>query len=86
MASKYPQQWLNLIHPYQFVLKEGQDMGKNCLDYSLLLLQVTCHEIIKSPRPPVLFSPQSFSEGEKIKSKSNVQDPFFTQERNQTQN
>lgn len=67
MASKYPQQLLNLLHPYQFVLKEG-DIRKNSLDYSLLLLQVTCHEIIKSPLPSSCrssSSPQNFRESER---------------------
>lgn len=39
-----------LCHPFLFALKEGQGITKNCLDYSLLLMQRNCAEIIKSPK------------------------------------
>ena len=39
-----------ILHPYLFVLKEGTKIQKDFLDYSLLMLQVTSPEIIKSPQ------------------------------------
>lgn len=38
-----------LLHPYLFALKEGPGIKKDFLDYSLLMLQVTSPEVIKSP-------------------------------------
>jgi hypothetical protein len=38
-----------ILHPYIFVLKEGQEISNDFLDYSLLMLQVSCPETIKSP-------------------------------------
>lgn len=38
-----------LLHPYLFALKEGPGIKKDFLDYSLLMLQVTSPEIIRSP-------------------------------------
>lgn len=40
---------LYMCHPYLFALKEGQGITTDCLDYSLLLMQRNCAEIIKSP-------------------------------------
>lgn len=37
------------LHPYVFVLKEGQEIHKDFLDYSLLLLQVGQVDILPSP-------------------------------------
>lgn len=39
---------LLMCHPYLFALKEGQSISKDCLDYSLLLMQRNCSEVIKS--------------------------------------
>lgn len=39
----------HFIHPYVFVLKEGQEIKSDFLDYSLLLLQVGLTDIIPSP-------------------------------------
>lgn len=61
MAAKFPQNLLNLLHPYQFVLKEG-DIEKNRLDYRLMLLQVSCPEVIKSPSPASILSSLSESD------------------------
>ncbi|MBA3957676.1 MAG: hypothetical protein H0X51_04680 [Parachlamydiaceae bacterium] len=36
-----------ICHPYLFALKEGGDISKDLLDYSLLLLQRNCSEIIR---------------------------------------
>jgi hypothetical protein len=37
-----------MVYPYVFVLKEG-DLTKNLFNYELLMLQITCPEVIKSP-------------------------------------
>jgi hypothetical protein len=66
MATKVPQHLVNLLHPYQFVLKEG-DIEKNRLDYRLMLLQVTCPEVIKSPLSLTTSTPSLFPEGEMFK-------------------
>jgi hypothetical protein len=39
----------HFLHPYIFVLKEGKEIHKNFLDYSLLLLQVGQADILPSP-------------------------------------
>lgn len=39
----------HFLHPYVFVLKEGKEIHKNYLDYSLLLLQVGQADILPSP-------------------------------------
>lgn len=38
-----------LAHPYIFMLKEGNQIKENFLDFSLLMLQLSCPEIIRSP-------------------------------------
>lgn len=38
------------LHPYIFVLKEGTEFQQNCLDYSLLLLQVGQPDTLRSPK------------------------------------
>jgi hypothetical protein len=49
MTPKYHETMLKNLHPYLFVLKEGNAFHDNYLDYSLLMLQVTNTEIIRSP-------------------------------------
>jgi hypothetical protein len=39
----------HFLKPYVFVLKEGQEIHKDFLDYSLLLLQVGQADILPSP-------------------------------------
>jgi hypothetical protein len=39
----------HFLHPYIFVLKEGNEIHKDFLDYSLLLLQVGQADILPSP-------------------------------------
>jgi hypothetical protein len=52
---------LLFCHPYTFALKEGQSIKEDPLDYSLLLLQRHCVEVIRSPllvKPkPIVPSP-----------------------------
>lgn len=52
----------HFIHPYIFILKEGHEIQKDFLDYSLQLLQVGQPDILYSPRnnkyrvmPPIQF-------------------------------
>lgn len=49
MSSKPNSQIALLCHPYLFALKEGNKIRDNLMDYSLLLLQRNCTEVIKSP-------------------------------------
>ncbi len=42
----------NFLHPVVFVLKEGEAIKKNYLDYSLLLLQMGQGDVLKSPPKP----------------------------------
>ena len=39
----------HFLHPYIFLLKEGQEIQNDFLDYSLLLLQVGQADILASP-------------------------------------
>ncbi|MBS4169014.1 hypothetical protein [Parachlamydia sp. AcF125] len=48
MAFKFSKDLKLILHPYMFVLKEGK-IQENMLDYSLMMLQVSCPETIKSP-------------------------------------
>lgn len=50
MTTKINQHLALLCHPYMFALKEGHQIGDDLLDYSLLLLQRSCIEIIRSPK------------------------------------
>lgn len=47
----------HFLHPYVFVLKEGQEIQQNFLDYSLLLLHVGQADILPSPHHPKNFLP-----------------------------
>ena len=42
----------HLLHPYMFVLKEGKKINEDLLDYSLLLLQISETDILRSPKKP----------------------------------
>lgn len=50
MAFRFSKDLKVILHPYLFVLKEGQEINKDFLDYSLLMLQVSCPETIRSPK------------------------------------
>lgn len=39
----------HFLHPYIFVLKEGEGIQKDFLDYRLLLLQVGQPDVLSSP-------------------------------------
>jgi hypothetical protein len=49
MKESRSKQYDHFLHPYVFVLKEGKEIHKNYLDYSLLLLQVGQADILPSP-------------------------------------
>ena len=49
MKESRPKPFDHFLHPYIFVLKEGKEIHKNFLDYSLLLLQVGQADILPSP-------------------------------------
>jgi len=40
----------HFLHPYLFVLKEGNEIHDDFLDYSLLLLQVGQPDVLPSPQ------------------------------------
>lgn len=46
----------DFLHPYVFVLKEGSEIHKNFLDYSLLLLQVGQADTLPSPNSLKAFA------------------------------
>lgn len=50
MRSRIKKELNLILHPYQFVLKEGQGIQDNFFDYSLLMLQMGCPETIRSPQ------------------------------------
>jgi hypothetical protein len=41
-----------MCHPYIFALKEGREISNDFFDYSLMLMQRNCSEIVKSPTTP----------------------------------
>lgn len=49
MSSKWNKELALLCHPYVFALKEGPNISQDPLDFSLLLMQRNCAEVIKSP-------------------------------------
>lgn len=53
MTFKYSKDLKLILHPYLFVLKEGKQIQDDLLDYSLMMLLVSCPETIKSPRTEV---------------------------------
>ena len=46
-----PREAVPPFRPYVFVLKEGQKIQKDLLDYSLMILYMRLSETIKSPVP-----------------------------------
>lgn len=39
-----------MCNPYIFALKEGREISKDFFDYSLMLMQRNCSEVVKSPK------------------------------------
>ena len=50
MNQKKQGEFEKSFHPYIFILKEGDKIQKNLLDYSLMMLSVHAHETIRSPK------------------------------------
>jgi hypothetical protein len=50
MKETRPKPFEHFLHPYIFVLKEGNEIQKDFLDYSLLMLQVGQADILPSPQ------------------------------------
>jgi hypothetical protein len=48
MTFGYTNDLKHLLHPFILVLKEGK-IDENPLDFSLMIVQITCPEVIKSP-------------------------------------
>lgn len=48
MTFGYTNDLKHLLHPFILVLKEGK-IDENPLDFSLMILQITCPEVIRSP-------------------------------------
>jgi len=67
MSAKPRHALKNILHPYIFFLKEGGEIKKNFLDYSLMMLYVHSSETIKSPEDDILS--RSLAEIEKISRK-----------------
>lgn len=52
-----PKRFDYFLHPYLFVLKEGNEIKKDYLDYSLLMFQVGHVPVLPGPSQPIkLFS------------------------------
>ena len=49
MTSKPANPLKSILHPYIFVLKEGGEIKKDFLDYSLMILFIHSRETIRSP-------------------------------------
>jgi len=62
MAFKFSKDLKLILHPYLFVLKEGKEIQDDLLDYTLMMLLVSCPETIKSPshtaKTPSLTGPE----------------------------
>jgi hypothetical protein len=39
----------SILRPYTFILREGKGINSDLLDYKLLLLNLHCSEVLKSP-------------------------------------
>lgn len=51
MDSPFHRKLKALLYPYAFVLKEGKDIKRDYLDYSLTILQLDCVDMLPSPKP-----------------------------------
>lgn len=49
MANKYNKDLKLLVHPYVFILREGQTIKRDFLDYNLVMLKVCSPEVLRSP-------------------------------------
>ncbi len=67
-SKKYPQNLRNFAFPYLFALKAGEDIAQNSLDYSLMMLQVSCPEVIRSPKTSWIPPKQKTSDKKNLNS------------------
>jgi hypothetical protein len=78
MAFGYTNDLKHLLHPYIFVLKEGPHIEFDFFNFQLMMLQITCPEVIKSPtcsQPKASASTSSTSELDLLKS--NIKESLF---------
>lgn len=66
MTSRPTHPLKTILHPYVFVLKEGGEIKKDFLDYSLVMLFVHSREIIKSPNEEDFFLNRIFKSNDLI--------------------
>lgn len=50
MSSRFRKDLNQILHPYMFVLKEGNEIAKDLLEYSLLMVSVGNPQTIPSPK------------------------------------
>lgn len=76
MTSRPTNPLKSILHPYIFVLKEGGEIKKDFLDYSLMMLFVHSSETIPSPSDDLVFldKPLEIKKKQPLKSKK----PMFT--------
>lgn len=61
MRSRQANPLKAIFHPYIFVLKEGKEIKKDFLDYSLMMLFVHSKETIKSPNRDEILIKRAYS-------------------------
>lgn len=62
MTSRPTNPLKSILHPYIFVLKEGGEIKKDLLDYSLMILFLHSRETIRSPSKKAHKSPNTQKE------------------------
>lgn len=72
MTSRPNNPLKSILHPYIFVLKEGQKIKKDFLDYSLMMLFLHSRETIPSPVEESLNFAKTFEDKPKIAKKNKV--------------
>lgn len=50
MSQRMHKDLRHILHPYMFLLREGQAFHEDLFDYSLMMLHVNCLEVMESPR------------------------------------
>lgn len=75
MAFRPSKELKLMFNPYVFILKEGREITDDYLDYSLMMLQVTCPETLRSPTKSEITAKKPFtptSAVESVKSAFNL--------------
>jgi hypothetical protein len=79
MDNNFRKQLKVLLHPYAFVLKEGQGIKGDLMDYSLLILQLDCCDRLKSPSLHHLLAAKAKAEAQTEEQTAPVvQDPVLS--------